>query len=126
MNIQKKTATHILSAVCKKYPHTADHCIDLLHGIEQQACPCRCVEAYFSLVAATNHRGNKEISLLTTILRDLIHIEARNQEEQLLETISFQPKPEENLENYSQRIIQMMQFDRAYGTERIKLRFCYQ
>ena len=71
------------------------------------------------------HASPGELLELRTLIQDIIVIEALDSEDQLLEVLRFDPLPDESMEEFGSRILDLFRFDRAYSTPRLKLRFCY-
>jgi len=90
-----------------------------------RTCPGRCVRAYLEFVNDMPHASPGELLELRTLIQDIIVIEALDSEDQLLEVLRFDPLPDESMEEFGSRILDLFRFDRAYSTPRLKLRFCY-
>lgn len=115
----------VLSRICTRCPRLSDEAITLREGLVKKCSPGGCARAFFELAREAGPVLPREVSLVGRVVRQRLGIEVFDAGDRPLETVDFEPDPEEDLEGFCQRTMRTFYWDRSYGPEPLRLRFCF-
>ena len=113
----------ILGPLSRSFYRQADELLDLREAALSKQHPGRCVSCYFKLFSSAEGPAVTKLEALRRWLESNLIIEARDNQDQVLEKMPVCLDEEEDLEGYCTRLSMEVLNNRVYPTERVELRF---
>ncbi|MEM9227004.1 MAG: hypothetical protein AAGA45_03465 [Verrucomicrobiota bacterium] len=115
----------VLVPLSQSFSRQADALLDLRDAAIKRHHPGRCVSCYFKLFSRADARGTIHLESLRSWLESNLIIEARDDRNEVLETLPVCLDDEQDLEAYCTRMSHEVLTNRVYCSDKIELRFTF-